>query len=84
MVRILKDSIKIIKIIIAERINIFDPSRLYNTPPARSPIILAVLPRLLAYPCIVPWNFSLLDLEINESREGHMIPLPTANNAAPK
>lgn len=56
------------------------PIELYKKPPKISPKILAKPPALPATPCTEPWSFGPAYLDNIDMKDGHMRPLPTANN----
>ena len=61
------------------------PIKLYKNPPKTSPNMLAKPPKLPARPCTAPWSFDPARLESMDMKDGHMRPLPSANNiTAPK
>ena len=76
----LKDMTKTANITIALIRNVVAPIELYKKPPKVSPKILAKPPKLPAIPCTAPWSLDPARLDNMDMKEGHMRPLPTANN----
>jgi hypothetical protein len=54
--------------------------KLYRNPPKTNPNMLAKPPKQPARPCTAPWNFDPARLESMDMKDGHMRPLPSANN----
>src|SRR5215471_7961248 len=56
------------------------PIELYKNPPKIRPKMLAKAPKLPAKPCTTPCSFDPARLDNMDMKEGHIRPLPSANN----
>jgi len=56
------------------------PIELNKKPPRINPKILATPPKLPAMPCTEPWSFDPAYPDNIDMKDGHIRPLPTANN----
>lgn len=64
----------------AEIRKVAPPIELYKNPPKIRPKMLAKAPKLPAKPCTAPWSFDPARLDNIDMKDGHIRPLPSANN----